>query len=162
MNRMLYYLLAGLLIVPIQSFILGRFGFVKPDLSLLVVFFAGLLFGEEEGVAIGVFLGFVLDIFYGGILGINFFSKGVIGYISGSIGRHFLNNNPMFNIISIFILSLVDLLISALLLSLFYKNILINDLLKEIIFPTAFYTTLMGAVISLVFARRISVIKESQ
>lgn len=91
--KWLYRIFVFLLFIPIQTLVLETFkiGGVKPDLALVFVFVEGWVFREFHGLFWGLALGGLLDYFSVGTLGVNFFLKGVVGFVAGFLGRSFLD-----------------------------------------------------------------------
>ncbi|MBU1043801.1 MAG: rod shape-determining protein MreD [Candidatus Omnitrophica bacterium] len=58
-------------------------GTIKPDFVLLMVIFFALYKGQKQGMFYGMLVGIVVDALSGGVIGINSFSLGFIGYICG-------------------------------------------------------------------------------
>ena len=67
----------------LQTTLFRIFGSVAPDLILLTAVYCGLRFGKLSGIQIGAFSGLVQDALSYGLLGINFLSKGLIGFLTG-------------------------------------------------------------------------------
>ena len=67
----------------LQTTLFRIFGSVAPDLILLTAVYCGLRFGKLSGVQIGAFSGLLQDALSYGLLGINFLSKGLIGFLTG-------------------------------------------------------------------------------
>lgn len=86
-------ILIVLFLIPVETLILERLRIhgVKPDLSLVWVYLFGWVRGEVQGLLWGMVLGGLLDIFSVGILGVNFFLKAAIGFLSGILGKVLFN-----------------------------------------------------------------------
>ena len=81
-------LLAAALIVQASFLPLLAVNGVRPDLLLLVVVSAGLLFGREQGVGMGFFAGLLQDLAAGNIFGVCVLSKTATGYMAGLMERN--------------------------------------------------------------------------
>ena len=69
------------LLFSIQTTLLELFfhGNVTPDLALISVVYCGMHFKNNDGIKMGILVGFIQDCLSGGLLGINTLSKGLIG-----------------------------------------------------------------------------------
>lgn len=54
-----------------------------PDLTLLLSIVAALLYGQTKGIFISCYYGFLIDIFSGGLIGPQMFSKTLASFIAG-------------------------------------------------------------------------------
>lgn len=78
------YLGLVLLLVPLQMTIARLLnGGLHPDLCLVAVCLIGFWGGWSRGLALGLSLGFIQDLFSAGGLGINLLTKGLAGLLSG-------------------------------------------------------------------------------
>ncbi len=62
---------------------------VSPNLLLILTFAAGFMRGKKEGMYVGLFSGFILDVFFGKQLGFYSLLYMYIGYINGIFNRVF-------------------------------------------------------------------------
>lgn len=64
---------------------------IKPNLLIVLVFMVGFIRGKKEGLWVGFFAGFLIDIFFGysGIIGLNALIYMYIGYSNGYFNRMF-------------------------------------------------------------------------
>ena len=60
-------------------------GGIKPDLILIFVVYCGIHFQKNNGIRMGVLVGFIQDNLSGGLLGINTLSKGLAGLFFSSL-----------------------------------------------------------------------------
>lgn len=72
----------------------GGLGGVHLDLLLLFVLAIGMRRGEESGMAAGILLGFVQDVFSAGLPGLNTLTKGLLGSAAGSLRGQLDYGNP--------------------------------------------------------------------
>ncbi|HXC61780.1 MAG TPA: rod shape-determining protein MreD, partial [Nitrospiria bacterium] len=86
--KLVWYLLILILFVPVQSILMASISLngVQPDLGLILLYFIGLVYGEIDGVLLGLIIGFLMDLFSGGPLGPNLVSKTLLGWVSGMAG----------------------------------------------------------------------------
>jgi rod shape-determining protein MreD len=113
---------------------------VKPDLVLIIVILYAIFSGPREGAIVGLFLGFIEDLFMAKYLGINALSKFFVGLIIGSLEKRIYKEN--------FIVPTIALLVGSLihgLLFIFISNIVGYPLgIKNgfnVVIPVAIYNT---------------------
>jgi len=109
-KRGFLYPVVLLLIVPVQALLLPNltlFG-ASPDLALIAIYLIGFHFGEFDGVFMGMALGFLLDFFSVGALGVNFLLCSAVGLTAGLLGRFFLGMGLAVNFAIVFLISLVQ------------------------------------------------------
>ena len=95
---------------------------VSPNLSVLLVYYAGIRHGEIKGMLAGVLIGSLEDIMSLSLLGPNLLSKGIIGFssaffVTGGLFRW----TPLLGIIAVLLLTFLDNSMTFLTLSLFDK-----------------------------------------
>ena len=71
---------------------------VSPNLLLILTFAAGFMRGKKEGLYVGFFCGFLLDLFYGKTIGFNAMLYMYIGYINGFFSNVFYDDEVPFPI----------------------------------------------------------------
>ncbi|OGW40440.1 MAG: rod shape-determining protein MreD [Nitrospirae bacterium RBG_13_39_12] len=81
---------------------------VTPDLTVILVCYAGIRKGEVKGIFLGSLIGIIEDSLSGTLLGPNLLSKGLVGYLSSLIYRKFFIWTPLIGIISVSALTLID------------------------------------------------------
>ena len=69
----------------IQTTLLKMYGGMTPDMALIAAIYCGRKYGRLRGYRLGMAVGVTQDLFSFGLLGVNLFSKGLIGLISGWI-----------------------------------------------------------------------------
>ena len=95
---------------------------VSPDLSILLVYYAGIKYGGKKGMLAGVLIGAIEDSISLSIFGPNLLSKGVIGFFSAFfVTGNLLRWTPPLGIIALLLLTFLDNSIVFLSLSLFDK-----------------------------------------
>jgi rod shape-determining protein MreD len=95
---------------------------VSPDLSILLVYAAGIKYGEKKGMLTGVLIGALEDSMSFSIFGPNLLSKGVIGFLSALfVTGSLLRWTPPLGTIAVLFLTFLDNSIVFLSLSLFDK-----------------------------------------
>lgn len=140
------YLVVLLLILPIQAGLLNplSIGGIKPDIALAVVFIIGLITGPVEGAFAGMGIGLLQDIGSASLLGLTGLSRGMVGLLSGLLGRRVLDiDNPMI-VLFLVALSIAEGLFIALFLQTTYGAVPFLSLVAGRIVPQALYTGLCG------------------
>jgi len=80
---------------------------VAPNLTVALVYYAGIREGEAKGLFLGSIIGTIEDSFSGAFLGPNLLSKGIVGYFSSSIFGSFFRWTPLLGAISIGVLTII-------------------------------------------------------
>jgi rod shape-determining protein MreD len=104
---------------------------------------------------LGLVIGFLMDLFSGGPLGPNVVSKTVLGWASGIVCRTLLNVNAFFTLGSVFCLSLLNGVLSFLLVLLITGGWGFWASVRWVILPEALYNALLATVLFLFVARSI-------
>tara|TARA_B100000686_G_C16797012_1_gene983145 strand:- start:3382 stop:3897 length:516 start_codon:yes stop_codon:yes gene_type:complete len=142
----LFYLAFFILIYSVQTAGLAfvKIGGVSPDLVLIFAFYCGSRFRENYGVAAAGLAGFVQDCLSGGLLGINTFSKGLIGFLVVSLRENILVEN--FAPITIFTAcaSFIDGVIFYFVSTLFLDRSINEDVFFNSLPAFALYNALLG------------------
>jgi|Deesub1362A_J573_1020465.scaffolds.fasta_scaffold00268_6 rod shape-determining protein MreD len=81
---------------------------IRPNLTVLLVYYIGLRYGSTNGIVFGSVLGMIADSLSGNILGPNMLSKGTVGLLSSSITSGFFRWTPVFGLIGVFVLTVID------------------------------------------------------
>jgi rod shape-determining protein MreD len=148
MNRWTYLIIA-LLLVPLQTTWSSALSLhtVRPNLVLLFVYFTGFYAGELNGLAAGLVMGFVMDLFSGGPPGMNISTEAAAGLLSGLLGRFFLNTTGTLTMAMVLLLSILY----GIMIFSFHEwvlgGILFVDAFRWTILPEALYNTLVGGIV---------------
>ena len=104
---MTYILWAGIIIFTF--FIEERISIfhVAPNLTVALVYYAGIRKGEVEGLFLGSIIGTIEDSLSGEFLGPNLLSKGMVGYFSSFMFGSFFRWTPLLGAISIGVFTIV-------------------------------------------------------
>lgn len=118
-----------------------------PNILLILVVSFALMRGRIEGMTIGFFCGLLIDIMYGGPLGVYAFIYMFLGFINGFFNRHFYVDDIM---LPLLLNAGNDILFNVFIYIVFF--LLRNRLdflyyLKYIIIPEVVYTILITLVI---------------
>lgn len=138
-----------LLIIPVQTTIMDYFSFggIKPDLGLIAVYLIGIRMGETHGLMMGGMIGLLMDLFSGGMVGANLFTKPVVGWISGIAGRTILDVKILVSVGMLFGLSLFASFFIYFFLEILKGGSDLFVTFRWIILPQALYDSAMGAII---------------
>lgn len=113
---------------------------VKPDLVLIIVILYAVFNGPQEGAMLGLFLGFLEDLFMAKYLGINALTKFSVGLIIGSFEKRIYKENFFVPTIALLFGSLIHGL-----LFIFISNIIGYPLgiksFISLVIPIAIYNT---------------------
>jgi rod shape-determining protein MreD len=92
---------------------------IRPDLTLLPVYYVGLRKGPVKGALFGVLIGAIADSLAGNLLGPNMLAKGTAGILATVMTGGFLRWTPLLGIIGLFAITWADGIISYAALSVF-------------------------------------------
>lgn len=118
---------------------------VIPDVGLVAVCFVGLLSGELEGLLVGLFLGWAMNLFSAGDLAATLVVKGGAGFLSGLAGRHMAQITPVVLVSGLFAASTVGGLVTLWAAKLSEQQ-QIWWALQTIILPQACFDAVLGGV----------------
>ncbi len=140
------YLIILLLIIPVQASLFNMLSLagIKPDLALALLYAIGLLTGPGEAVLAGVGIGLVQDIGSASLIGLNGFTRGLIGLFAGFLGRRVLDISSPSNFLFLVAFSLAEGLFISLFMQAFYGSVPIFSLMLTNMLPQALYTGLLG------------------
>ncbi len=140
------YLIIFLLIIPVQASLFNMLSLagIKPDLALALLYAIGLLTGPGEAVLAGVGIGLVQDIGSASLIGLNGFTRGLIGLFAGFLGRRVLDISSPSNLLFLVVFSLAEGLFISLFMQAFYGSVPIFSLMFTNMLPQALYTGLFG------------------
>lgn len=124
-------------------FLQSRLSFlgVKPDLTVLLAYFAGIRYGERRGLLIGALVGAVEDSVTSAIIGPNLLAKGMIGFFASSfVSGGIFRWTPVLGAIAIGLFTFIDNSVVFLLRSIFQG--------MPAMPTTAFYVAAMQSLLS--------------
>jgi rod shape-determining protein MreD len=82
---------------------------IAPNLTVLLAYYAGMMYGETKGMTVGLIIGGLEDSLSSSIIGPNMLGKGLTGFFSASLlsGGVFVWT-PLFGILGVALLTLID------------------------------------------------------
>jgi rod shape-determining protein MreD len=119
---------------------------VAPDLLLVVTVSTGLLYGTREGVAAGLFCGFVTDLMRGRFLGLSAFSKGLTGFLFGLLSERIFKDNLLVPLISGLAGTVIDQLLFLVFGHVVGQTLFVWPGIYRIILPMAIYDAILSPV----------------
>ena len=126
------------------------FGNISPNLLIIVTASFGFMLGSKPGILTGFFLGLLVDVFNGGVLGFHALLYMYIGYFNGFFKRLFFKDELKLQILLVacsdFLYGLIYYVLRFLLRGRFH----IGYYIMHIIFPEVVYTVLLTIVLFLV------------
>lgn len=119
------------------------FGGIVPNLMIVLTASFGFMRGEKTGLMTGFLCGFISDIFFGNVLGLNAMIYMYIGYANGKFNRLFYPEDIKLPIGLIFVSDLAYGFLYYITLFLMRKRFHISYYFVNIIFPEIVYTILI-------------------
>ena len=114
---------------------------ISPDLTALLVFFAGMRYGETRGLLLGVLTGALEDGLAGSFIGPHMLSKGIIGFSSSFfVSGGFFRWTPLLGAVAVALLTVSDNFFVLLSRTIF-------DRMPSSL-PEAFFVTIMQALLN--------------
>jgi rod shape-determining protein MreD len=154
--KSLVYFIILLLIIPVQASLLAplSIGGIKPDLALALLYILGLLTGPAEAALAGMAIGLVQDLGSASFIGFSGLTRGLIGFSAGVLGRRVLDLTSPSNSIFLTAFSLLEGILIAFFVQMFYGSVPFVSLMAGRILPQALYTGLLGAVLLRFIAKK--------
>ncbi|MEW6096349.1 MAG: rod shape-determining protein MreD [bacterium] len=122
---------------------------IKPDFLLVIIIFFAFRRSTFESGIIGFIAGILQDSLSGDILGINAFTKLIMGLIASTIKKMYAENLISI-LLSIFVLTLVQSLLIFALQSIFVKSVVEISTMNRILL-IALYNTVIGILVFPIF-----------
>jgi rod shape-determining protein MreD len=129
--------------VFLTFFLQGRISLlgISPDLTALVIFFAGMRYGETRGLLLGILTGAIEDGLTGSFVGPHMLSKGIIGFSSSFfISGGFFRWTPVLGAIAVALLTVSDNMV------VFWTRTIFNKMPSTL--SEAFFVTVMQALLN--------------
>lgn len=139
------YSIAALVCIFLQSvvFVHLKIFNVVPDLLLIVVVLSALKSDWKNGVAVGLLLGFWIDLMNAAYFGTNMVAYSMVGAVFGLVGTKFPHRTYEGYFFSVLAGSFMSGFLMLMLLSLLGATVPSGQTIGGIILPMAFYTALM-------------------
>jgi rod shape-determining protein MreD len=128
-------------------------GGVVPDLVLVLVICYALLNGPEKGFLFGAVAGFFVDIFSGGLIGLEMLTKTGAGYVAGLLEKKIFKESLFVPAVNVFAGTILVESAHLLLQMAFNSNYYLGWTLLLAVLPLAFYNALCAPVIHLFLLR---------
>ena len=151
------YIVILLVFIPLQTTVMDylSLGGIKADLGLIIVCLVGIRMGETQGIIVGILVGALMDLFSGGTIGANLFTKPMVGWISGIVGRTIVNIQLLASAGLLLGLSVLAGGLIYLFSQIFKGDMDLLMAFRWIILPQALYNTAVGMLfMSLIPAKR--------
>jgi len=126
-----------------------RIAGVMPDVPLIVVGLLALRRGPEFGCVAGFVAGLLQDAAGGELLGVQAFTKALIGFAIGTAGSRLAATHPLVQVPGLVLLTVAEALARFALLKLFRFPVPLGELLVWVVLPQALYNGFLGAVVVL-------------
>lgn len=145
----MFFILFSLMIVSViiiqTSFVhsLSVYG-IYPDLILILTLYFAFKSEENKGVVIGASLGLLQDILSSGLLGLNFFTKGLIAFFIKDVRNNIAIDYPVSQITIIFSSAFLEGILTLIILKIFFPHEYIFKIFSGVVLYRAVYCSLIG------------------
>jgi rod shape-determining protein MreD len=129
-----------------------RIADVAPDIPLIVVVMLALRRGPEFGCLAGFAAGLLQDAAGGGLIGVQAFTKALIGFGIGAIAGRLRVTQPLVQVPGLVLLTVAEALVRFALLKLFHFPAPFGELMTYVVLPQALYNGFLGAALVLALA----------
>jgi len=145
MTRITYTLIIASVFI-VQTTFLHYFSFYgfQPDLILVTVLYFGIRSDDDKGVYLGAFLGLVQDILSYGLLGLNFFTKGLIALLVSDLRNNVMTSNFLARFTLIFASAVFEGLLTLLIFKVFLPQEAVFRIFSGFVLGRALYCSLAG------------------
>ncbi len=153
MRRILTLSILIILNFTLQSTVFGFHDIdsITPNLLLILTMSFGLMRGRREGMLVGFFSGFLLDIFFSSILGPYMLVYMFIGYINGFFHKNYMVEDVMLPLIVIIVDEFAFNTVIYIICFLLQNHLNYTDYLRSIILPEMLCTALLTIIIYKVY-----------
>lgn len=154
--KLAFYILALAALILLQGIGLENLAVagVKPDLALIAVYFIGLLGGEVRGTLVGMILGYLMDLLSGGVWAIQLLAKGIVGFVSGILGKTLVNVTTAFTVGIVILCSMAQGILFLLASLPGFGPHSISFSLTHIILPQAIYDGVLAGAVFWIIMRK--------
>lgn len=144
----------GFALIVIISFILQSticrylaFGSIGPNLLIIIAASFGFMLGKKSGIIAGFFIGLLVDVFNGGVLGFHALLYMYIGYFNGFFKSMFFKDDLKLQILLVAGSDLLYGIVYYILRFLLRGRFHVGYYLTNIILPEVVYTVLLTIVL---------------
>ncbi|WP_288884903.1 rod shape-determining protein MreD [uncultured Eubacterium sp.] len=95
--RIIFYVVLVLSCYLIQTTVMRNFMY-KPNLLLIATCLIGFIYGDYDGMFVGLLSGLLIDLYFGPLIGFNMLVFIVLGFFSSLMGRVFYKDQILFPI----------------------------------------------------------------
>jgi len=151
MRRILFPLFLGILFLTLQTTLLKSLPVqsIRPDIVLILTLYLGLSYPLISGGILAFFMGYLMDLFSGNVLGLYTFSRPLIFYIAQLFKGRFYLEGILSQFLFVFLSALVEGLLILVLLNGLNPNPLGNlyPMLFTVLLPQSFFTGLITPIL---------------
>ena len=151
MRRILFPLFLGILFLTLQTTLLRSLPVqrIRPDIVLILTLYLGLSYPLISGGILAFFMGYLMDLFSGNVLGLYTFSRPLIFYIAQLFKGRFYLEGILSQFLFVFLSALVEGLLILVLLNGLNPNPLGNlyPMLFTVLLPQSFFTGLITPIL---------------
>lgn len=143
--------LGALIIVnfSLQSTIFGFHDInnITPNLLLILTMSFGLMRGRKEGLLVGFFSGFLMDVFFSSVLGPYMFLYMIIGYVNGFFHKNYMIEDVLLPLLVIVVDEFVFNMAIYFVFFFLHNQLNFGLYVRKIILPETLCTTLLTIII---------------
>lgn len=143
--------LGALIIVnfSLQSTIFGFHDInnITPNLLLILTMSFGLMRGRKEGLLVGFFSGFLMDVFFSSVLGPYMFLYMIIGYVNGFFHKNYMIEDVLLPLLVIVVDEFVFNMAIYFVFFFLHNQLNFGLYVRKIILPETLCTTLLTILI---------------
>lgn len=145
LKRKLIYMAIIVIAFLLESMLLPHLALasITPNLMLIVTASIGFMRGNKEGLFVGFFGGLLLDVFFGGYLGIYALIYAILGYCNGFFKRMFYEDDIKLPLVLISISDFIYGVVTYITRFMLNGDFRFFYYLKKIIIPEMLYTLLV-------------------
>lgn len=151
MRRIVFPLFLGVLFLTLQTTLLRSLPVqsIRPDIVLILTLYLGLSYPLISGGILAFFMGYLMDLFSGNVLGLYTFSRPLIFYIAQLFKGRFYLEGSLSQFLFVFLSALVEGLLILILLNGLNPNPLGNlyPMLFTVLLPQSFFTGLITPIL---------------
>ena len=151
MRRIVFPLFLGVLFLTLQTTLLRSLPVqrIRPDIVLILTLYLGLSYPLIPGGILAFFMGYLMDLFSGNVLGLYTFSRPLIFYIAQLFKGRFYLEGFLSQFLFVFLSGLVEGLLILILLNGLNPNPLWNlyPMLFTVLLPQSFFTGLITPIL---------------